>query len=148
MQKKYKYTFIAGAVIGVIGAAALFSAKEGKPADPQKADPEVVMTEFVDAVKTGDFDKAYNLCDTLSMKEYLDTFKEKWEENSLKDSTAFAATVEILSKTVIEINETEEKDGVCFIEYTLELDGSRRKCHAGLKKEEGEWKVTEITSAI
>ena len=81
------------------------------------------------------------------MKEYLDAYIGNWTTKSLKDSAAFSSTVRILSETTIEIDNIEDKDGVCFIDYTLGLDGNTRKCHASLKKEEGEWKITEITSA-
>lgn len=131
----------------IVGAAVVFVGGEDK-AEVKKVGPETVIVEFTEAMKTGDFDKARDLCDTVSMKEYLDAYTQKWETKSIKDSAAFASTVKILEETAMEIENVEEKDGVCLIDYTLELDGNTRKCHASLKKEEGEWKVAEITNTI
>lgn len=114
----------------------------------QKPGPEEVLVTFIDAMKAGDFDKAKSKCDTAAMQEYLDAYMHKWEEKIQKDSTASASIISILAETAIKTDNVENMDGACFIDYTLILDGNTRKCHAGLKKEEGEWKVAEITGAI
>lgn len=146
-ERNRKMIIGAGALAAVVAlAAVLFGGKD--KAEVRKAGPETVIMEFTEAMKTGDFAKAYSLCDTVSMHGYLDAYMKKWEEKSLKDSAAFASTVRILEETTMETDGVEEKDGVCFIDYTLKLDGSMRKCRTGLKKEEGEWKVAEITDAI
>lgn len=148
MTEKNRKIFIGVcALAAIIAVAAVFFGGEEK-AEARKAGPDSVVVEFTEAMKTGDFDKARSLCDTVSMQEYLDAYIRKWEKKSLKDSAAFASTVKILGETVIEINEVEEKDGTCFVRYTLKLDGNTRRCQAGLKKEEGEWKIAEITDGI
>ena len=146
MTETYKKIIIGAGVLAAVAAVAmLFPSGEDKVHETVKAGPEAVVIKFTEAMKTGDFEKARSLCDTSAMQEYLDAYMQKWETKSLKDSAAFASTVRILGETTIEIDEIDMLDGVCFIDYTLGLDGNTRKCHAGLKKEEGEWKVTEIT---
>jgi hypothetical protein len=143
MKKILTKVFISGVLVGVFGVAIYFIGKDNDT--PSHTGPEVIVRDFTEAMKTGDFEKARSLCDTSAMQEYLDAYMQKWETKSLKDSAAFASTVRILGETTIEIDKVDMLDGVCFIDYTLGLDGNIRKCHAGLKKEEGEWKVTEIT---
>lgn len=145
MKKILTKVFIAGVLVGACGVAIYFIGKDNDT--PSHTGPEVIVRDFTEAMKTGDFEKARSLCDTSAMKEYLDAYIGNWTTKSLKDSAAFSSTVRILSETTIEIDNVEDKDGVCFIDYTLGLDGNTRKCHASLKKEEGEWKITGITSA-
>ena len=148
MREKYKKIFIAGVILGaVIALVAIFVMKDGGSSEKKTAGPEDVIIGFTAAMKEGDFEKAYSLCDTSSMHAHLDAYVQLWEIKSAKDSAAFAATLKILSETAVEIDGVEEKDGVCFVGYTLEMDGDIRKCQASLKKEEGEWKIAEITSA-
>lgn len=148
MKEKYKKAFIAGVILGVVAAiVAIFVMKDGGSSEKKTAGPEDVIIGFTSALKEGDFEKAYSLCDTSSMHAHLDAYVQLWETKSAKDSAAFAATLKILSETAVEIDGVEEKDGACFVDYTLELDGDIRKCQASLKKEEGEWKIAAITSA-
>jgi hypothetical protein len=142
MTRRYIYIGV-----GILAAAlAVFLCLRGEEAAmAQKPGPEKVLASFSEAMKTGDFKKAKGMCDTVSMQDYLDAYIHKWEEKSQKDSAAFASTVTVLSETVMEIGNLEEMDGVCFIDYTLTLDGNTRESRASLKKEKGEWKVAEIT---
>ncbi len=144
-EKNKKIIIGAGVLAAVAAAAMLFLSGEEKVHETVKAGPEEVVIEFSEAMMVGDFEKAQSLCDHAAMQEHIDAYTRKWEAMSLKDSAAFASTVKILGETTIEIDEVEMQDGVCFIDYTLRLDKNARKCRASLKKEEGEWKVTEIT---
>jgi hypothetical protein len=141
------YIYI-GAGILAAALAAFLCLRGEETARAQKPGPEEVLTSFSESMKRGDFKKAKGMCDTVSMQDYLDAYIRKWEEKSQKDSAAFASTVNVLSETVMEIGNLEEMDGVCFIDYTLTLDGNTRQSRASLKKEEGEWKVAEITGRI
>lgn len=126
----------------------MFLIKGDDSAKTRNPEPEDILKEFMSAMKAGDFEKAYELCDTASMKEYLNEYMEIWEVKSLKDSTAFSSTVEILAGISVEIDKFEEKDGECLVHYTLQMDSNTRKCQAKMKKEEGEWKIAEITNGI
>lgn len=146
MTDKHKKIIIGAGVLAIAAVVAvLFLPGEEKVDETVKAGPEATVIEFTEAMKAGDFEKAQKFCDPETMQEYLDAYMQKWEAMSIKDSSAFASTVRILGETTIEIGEVDMQDGVCFIDYSLKLDKNTRKCRAGLKKEEGEWKVTEIT---
>lgn len=146
MTDKHKKIIIGAGVLAIAAVVAvLFIPGEEKVDETVKAGPEATVIEFTEAMKAGDFEKAQKFCDPKTMQEYLDAYMQKWEAMSIKDSSAFASTVRILGETTIEIGEVDMQDGVCFIDYTLRLDKNARKCRAGLKKEKGEWKVTEIT---
>lgn len=146
MTDKHKKIIIGAGVLAIAAVVAvLFLPGEEKVDETVKAGPEATVIEFTEAMKAGDFEKAQKFCDPKTMQEYLDAYMQKWEAMSIKDSSAFASTVRILGETTIEIGEVDMQDGVCFIDYTLRLDKNARKCRAGLKKEKGEWKVTEIT---
>ena len=146
MTDKHKKIIIGAGVLAIAAVVAvLFLPGAEKVDETVKAGPEATVIEFTEAMKAGDFEKAQKFCDPKTMQEYLDAYMQKWEAMSIKDSSAFASTVRILGETTIEIGEVDMQDGVCFIDYSLKLDKNTRKCRAGLKKEEGEWKVTEIT---
>lgn len=144
MRRRLKRPVIAG--IALIAAAILIAifATTGESQEKRMGPDEVVIA-FTDAMKTGDFETARHLCDTTSMKDYLSTYLQEWEKKSRGDSADFAAMTEILAETSVSIYEMEEADAMCSIKYTLELNGNSRKCHATMKKEEGEWKVAAIT---
>ena len=146
MTDKHKKIIIGvGALAAAVAAAMLFLSGEDNAHETTKAGPEAVVIEFTEAMKAGDFEKAQKFCDHVTMQKYMDDYMQKWEMKSHKDSAAFASTVNLLRETTINIDEVETQDGVCFIDYTLRLDKNTRKCRASMKKEEGEWKLTEIT---
>ena len=133
---------LTGAVLLI--AAAVFVFASGSKED-NRLGPEGVMTEFVSAMKTGDFNKAYGLCDSASMHDHLDAYIQMWQEKSQKDSAAVSTMTEILAGTEVHFEGVTETDGTCVVEYALEMEGSRKKCSAQLRLEEGEWKLVEIT---
>ncbi len=146
MKEKLKYVYIAGAAIVVIaGACIFFCGGDDEAQETKRLGPEGVIEELTSAMKTGDFSKAEELCDTAAMNGYLNAYQQKWEDLKEKDSAAFDTAVKILAETEIQFTGMEEKDGVCTVNYTLKLDGSNNKHQATLKKERGEWKVVEIT---
>ena len=144
MRRRLKRPVVIG--IALIAAAvliAIFATREGS--QEKRMNPAEVVTAFAEAMKTGDFETAYLLCDTTSMKGYLSAYSQEWDRKSKGDSTDFAAIKAILAETVFSIDEVEEADAMCSIRYTLEMNGNMKKCHATVKKENGEWKVAAIT---
>lgn len=149
MKGVYKKIFIAGVILGAAGAlAAIFLMKEDGPSEVTKAGPEDTVKEFTTAMKEGDFEKAYSLCDTTLMKDYMDTYIQEWEKKAIKDSSSFSMITSILGNMTMTIDEIENKDGMCLIEYTLRLKDHIRACKATAKKEKGEWKIAAITDKI
>ena len=82
------------------------------------------------------------------MHDYLNEYMQNWEQQSQKDSAEFAAIVSTLANTKMTIENVEEMDGVCIIDYTLSLENLTTDRKATAKKEEGEWKVAKITDAV
>ena len=107
------------------------------------------MEAFNRAVTCGDWCCAEDLCDTASMREYLESYKEAWETIQRTDSSAAAIAATILSGAVLEFDKVERDGDSRNVYYTLEADGHTKERKAVVKKtEEGEWKVTAITDAI
>lgn len=147
---KIKYYLITGIAIIAAGVAAGFLFK-GKSSDRERTGatgPETVLEEFISAMKAGDFTKASTLCDTTMMEDYMETYRHKWEYYAQQDSATSATIRSIVADTKFLITEVENKDGVCLISYTLELDHNKKECRATAKKEKGEWKVAAITDEI
>ena len=131
-------------VAALLAVAAVF-VFSSRSQDIEKLGPEGVVTEFVSAMKTGEFDKAYSLCDSASMHNHLEAYAQMWQEQSQKDSASFIAMTEILAGTEIHFKDVTQGDGTCVVEYALEMEDSRKNCTATLRLEEGEWKLVEIT---
>ena len=147
--KKNNYLLIAAVAILACGFAALMILPENEAKlAPQKAKAEVVLEKFYEAMKVGDFETAFELCDTTSMQDYLEAYRSRWKKQSQKDSADFAAITSVLSQMTVSIDEVREQDGMCFISYTLAMDEMTKQCTATAKKEEGEWKVAAITNRI
>ena len=141
-MKTRKFMILTGAAL--IAASAIF-AISSLSNEGEKLGPEGIVTEFVSAMKVGDFDKAYGLCDSASMHGHMDAYMKMWEKNSQKDSAEFSALKDILAGTELRFKGMTEGDGTCVVEYALELEGSKKECSATLRMEEGEWKLMEIT---
>lgn len=109
--------------------------------------PAETVEAFCKAVAAGDWSEARELCDTVSMKEYLDIQQEAWNRLGNDDSSIMAIAKEILAETSIKIDASEKEEDKRIISYTLAADGLSKKCKATLKKEEGAWRVEKIQDA-
>ena len=112
------------------------------------AGPEAVVTEFNRALLSGDFDKAYAVCDSLGMEEYIESYREKWNETQKRDSSAHAIVAGMLDDAAIEITGTEKDGEIRHIAYTLDTGDRQKARKATVSREGGEWKVKKITDAI
>ena len=112
-----------------------------------KADgPEAVVTAFSKAVAAGQWEEAYGLCDTLSMKEYISANRQAWEYLEKADSNAMKIAAELMGQAVVKVIDVEKVDGGRQVHYAIELEGMRKERKAiVMKNEEGAWKVTAIT---
>lgn len=142
--KILKYAFISGAVIGII-AAVLIIKNKGKD---ERMEPEAVVQTFSKALAEGDFETAVELCDTVSMKEYLENYIILWNKLQQDDSTALAIASSILGDSALTIEKSEKAEGGRMIYYSIEAGGVEKRKTAKLKKEEGEWRVETITDRI
>ena len=148
MKDILKKTFIGGIALGAVAAFTFLVGNGCKGSRSVEMGPSEVVEAFNRAVTAGDFDMARSLCDTVSMKGYLDSYMEAWESLQKEDSSALAIASSLLTGAVIEIGKVVKNGEDREIYYSLEADGHRQERKATVKKEEGEWKVLEITGAI
>lgn len=145
-DKKIIYALGVALIAGIATAILLFSKGGGtERSQESETKAEIALENFYSAIKVGDFETAKTYCDTASMHDYLERYMQKWEQQSQKDSATFAAIVSTLANTRMTVNQTEEMDGVCIIDYTLSLEDLIKNHKATAKKEKGEWKVVTIT---
>ena len=109
--------------------------------------PEETVEAFCRAVTAGQWNQAEALCDTLSMKEYLDSHKEAWETLQKEDSCTLAIAESILAETIMTVEQVSREDDRRSVSYTLTADGNSKMIKAILKKEEGAWRVERLTDA-
>ncbi|MBQ7811338.1 MAG: DUF4878 domain-containing protein [Bacteroidales bacterium] len=146
MKDILKKTFIGGVALGAV-AAFLFLTGGCKGGQSVEMGPAEVVEAFNRAVTAGDFEKASELCDTVAMKDYLDSYKEAWEVLSAEDSTVLSIASSILEKAVTDVTEVRKEGDRRTVIYTLEADGHSKTRKATVRKEEGEWRVERITDA-
>ena len=131
-------------VCAVAVMAAACGGKGGGKADG----PEAVVTAFSKAVAAGQWEEAYGLCDTLSMKEYISANQQAWEYLEKADSNAMKIAAELMADVNVEILDVEKVDGGREIRYAIGIEEMRKERKAVVaKNEEGAWKVTAITDA-
>lgn len=147
MKPIYKKAFIAGMILGA-AAFAILIAKGGKSGESVEMGPSEVVKAFNRAITGGDFNKARSLCDTTSMKEYIENYIRAWETLQEQDSSALAIASSLLSGSAINIEKTGKEGEARTVYYTIEADGNICKRKATVQKEEGEWRVKEIANVI
>ena len=119
-----------------------------RDAEEEKAmGPEASVETFCRAVAAGDFETAGGLCDTVSMKGYLDEWRKVWNDLQKEDSSALAIASSMLSGAEIEVIRTERNGEKRTVLYRIEAEGNSKTRTATVKNEEGEWKVEEISDA-
>ena len=105
--------------------------------------PEDALKAFYSSICSGDFSSAEALCNAVSMSAYIDAFRTRWE---MSEESIAAKTAEILSETTVDVTDVERNGQDRTIFYKLiSADGRSKDKIATLKKEEGEWKIEQIT---
>ena len=127
--------------------AAMLSGCRGGEQVEQVLGPEAVVETFCRAVASGDMEQAEELCDTVSMKGYLDAWTETWAELAAKDSSALRIAAGILSESTFTVTDVVKDGDRRIINYTLETGGKTKNRSAVVRKEEGEWRVESMTDA-
>lgn len=110
--------------------------------------PEETAEAFCRAVASGDMDRAYQLCDTVMMKGYLDAWTETCRSLEQKDSSALRIASDILSESVFTLVEVGKDGDRRSVTYRLESEGQSKTRKATLRKEEGKWKVESLTDGL
>lgn len=135
-------------IVALIGVCAFMYGCGNNAKEKKAMEPEEVVEAFSRAVAAGEFQTACSLCDTVSMKEYIEDYAEVWKELQEKDSSALAIAASILSESSFEVNEIKKAGEDRNICYSIEASGYRKERMATVRKEEGEWKVLAITDVI
>ena len=108
--------------------------------------PEETVEAFCRAVAAGKFEKAKELCDTVAMKDYIDTYAEEMETMARRDSGAVAIAAATLAAGRFTVDDMTRDGDSRQIFYTIDAgDGMSKKKTATVRKTEGVWKVEEIT---
>ena len=120
-----------------------FSGKE------KKDGPEVVVENFYRAMAAGEWDQACCLCDTVAMKDYLESYQQAWESFSQEDSAVMEVASSMLADAAVEVTGIEKAEDGRLVLFTVQTGDIKVERKALVKKdEEGAWKVTEITKAL
>lgn len=120
-----------------------FSGKE------KKDGPEVVVENFYRAMAAGEWDKACCLCDTVAMKDYLESHQQTWESFCQQDSAVLEIASSMLADAAVEVTGIEKAEDGRLVQFTVQTGDIKVERKALVKKdEEGAWKVTEITGAL
>ena len=136
---------IFGINVAVVGLVCFTGCNWGKD---KAMGPEETVDAFCRAMTAGEWAEAEALCDTLSMRDYLDSHKEAWETLMKEESRIVEIAQEIMAGTVMTVNDTRREDDRRVVSYTLAADGNSKTRQATLKKEEGAWKVERISDAL
>ena len=107
------------------------------------------MENFYRAMAAGEWDQACCLCDTVAMKDYLESYQQAWESFSQEDSAVMEVASSMLADAAVEVTGIEKAEDGRLVLFTVQTGDIKVERKALVKKdEEGAWKVTEITEAL
>lgn len=145
MDKRFKYAFIAGVAVGAVVALVLI-VRGGK--DSVEENPGTVVEAFYKAIAAGDWEAAGALSEGAAMDRYINEYRSIWEDVHAADTNAAGIASSILSEMKVTVDKTEKTDDGRAIYYTLEAGEFSKERKACIVREEGAWRVKEITDAI
>lgn len=139
MKNIFKYAFIFLLIAGC----------KGGRQDASRTAEETVAA-FYAAVSQGDFTVARQLCDTVSMADYLNVNEARWEKLRQLDSNAAEIAAILLSSAEIEFGKVEKDADRRIVHYRIDAVRGLKKDKTAIlaRQEEGEWIVESITDAI
>lgn len=106
--------------------------------------PEEVAESFCRAVAGGEFGQAWALCDTVAMRDYLNEQEASWNMLEQVDSSAFSIASEMLRNIDFTVEDIVKEGEERHLFTSIGFNGSNKGKLIILKKEEGEWKVSQI----
>lgn len=130
-------------IVALIGICTLMHGC--RDAEEKKAmEPEEVAEQFCRAVAGGEFGQARELCDTVAMKDYLNEQEASWKMLEQVDSSAFSIASEMLRNIDFTVEDIVKEGEERHLFISIGFNGSNKGKLIILKKEEGEWKVSQI----
>lgn len=107
--------------------------------------PAEVVESFTQAVASGNFEDATQLCNEAVASGYINTYRKALSKEAKADSTATSIATRIMSEVKVIVTEVSKGKGYRTVFYTIEdVYGDHKEKIATVKNEAGEWKVTEI----
>ena len=95
--------------------------------------PAETVEAFCKAVAAQQWEEAETMCDTLSMKEYINAYKAACERFSKEDEGAAKVAGSILKEAAVNISDVRKEDDKRVVTYTLEADGLSKTNKATLR---------------
>jgi len=111
--------------------------------------PEETVEAFCREMAAGGFEDAMALCDTMTMKGYIETYAEAWEMQVKADSSATAIAGSVLAGAEFIVEDAVKEGDRRHILYIMDAgNGLKKEKKATVRKIEGVWKVEQITDRI
>ena len=111
--------------------------------------PEETVEAFCRTMAAGGFEDAMALCDTMTMKEYIESYTKAWDMQVKADSSAAAIAAAMLSEADFKVEDIAREGEKRHILYIMDAgNGLKKEKNATVRKEEGVWKVEQITDRI
>lgn len=110
--------------------------------------PEAAVEAFYEAVAAGDWETAEAFCDGDAMESYVGEYRKVREGLQQGDANALDIASSILEDLEVKVDRTERTDEGRMVYYSLEVGEFSKERKAFVRKEEGEWRVMEITDVI
>lgn len=143
-----KIAIYALAAIAAAAGITLIVCKGGEKGGKAEAGPEAVVETFTRHVAAGEFSQALALCDTSSMRVYIDDCINTWNRLQDRDSSVLSIASGLLKEAEFKVERTEKTETGRNVYYCIEAEGCAKKKKASVIKEEGEWRVRMITDVI
>ena len=109
--------------------------------------PVETVEAFYKAVTSGEWAEAEALCNTLTMKEYLDEYQQTWEMLKEENSDAMTVAQTLFGDADLKAESVKREEDKRIVTYTISADGLSKTKKAILKKVEGAWSVERIQDA-
>lgn len=127
-------------ILFIVSAVVLAGCAEKKNAE---LGPEETLDKFYERLCAGEINEAMSLCDTLAMKDYINSINQTWETTG---EAVRAILPAILSETVVDVTDVVKNGEERTVFYKLTASsGQNKEKIATLMKEERAWKITAIT---
>ena len=135
-------------ITNILLALAIAVAVNGCGREKKAEGPEAAVEAFYEAVAAGDWETAGAFCDGDAMESYVEEYRKVREGLQQGDANALDIASSILEGLEVKVDRTEKTDEGRMVYYSLEVGEFSKERKALVRKEEGEWRVMEITDVI
>jgi len=108
--------------------------------------PGETVEAFCKALAGGDLEAARELCDTVTMNGYIRDYAGALDMQMQADSCVAVLAAGMLAQAEFAVDEVAKEGDRRIVHYTVKVaEDMTKKKTAKVRKEEGAWKVEEIT---